>query len=216
MRSSRLLTVAVLTTALAGATLSASTVASAKTSSNSGHATASAKPFHPQISPNASVTQINRPNDLYVGHTCKFDLSGIPEGTLVSSLDGCGITATFSTPLQKVVVGSSWASWGTPPDTESATPDALWLSDGSTSLTITFSAPVRLAGAEAEPDPFEVHTIGATFARPGGSTKAAIARPIDGTGGARLLAVKTKNIGSVTMSSDVDFAIAQLRVNTGS
>lgn len=214
---SRLLTVAVLTTAVAGATLSAATTATASTASNSGHSTTSAKPFHPQVSPDASITKINRPNDEYVGHSCKFDLSGIADGTMVDSLDACGITATFSTSLEKVSVsGGTWGTWGSPPDTESASPDALWLSDGSTSLTVTFSSPVRLAGAEAEPDPFEVHTIGAAFARPGGGTKAAIARAIDGSAGARLLAVKTKNIGSVTFSSDVDFAIAQLRVNTGS
>jgi hypothetical protein len=214
MHVSRVLTTVALATAAVGLTLSASTAASAQGSGNSGHATVSAKPFHPKVSPNASVTKINHPNDQYVAHTCKFDISGIADGTMVDSLDACGITATFSVSLEKVSVsGGTWGTWGSPPDTESATPDALWLSDGSTSLTVTFSEPVRIAGAEAEPDPFGVHPFAAAFTRPGGGTKVTIARDIDGNAGARLLAVKTKNVGSVTLSSDVDFAIAQLRVN---
>ncbi len=152
------------------------------------------------------------PNSLYVGHTCNFDLSAIPDYTLVSTLDACGITVTFDPAMEKRSVPDSWGSWGSPPDTESGTPNVLF-TGSATQVTVTFSSPVRIAGAEAEPDPFEVHPISADFYRPSGGLKASVTRDIDGNSGARLLAVKTKNVGSMVLSSDVDFSFAQLRIN---
>jgi hypothetical protein len=216
MRTSRALASVILATALAGATLAASTTASATGSTNSGGRSTGATHYvhHKSVSPAASRTFFNMPNELYVGHTCNFDLSAIPDFTIVSSLDACGITATFDPPVEKRSVPNSWASWGTPPDTETDVPNILFSGD-ATQVTVTFSSPVRIAGAEAEPDPFEVHPITADFYRPGGGLKATVTRDIDGTGGARLLAVKTKAIGSMVLSSDVDFAFAQLRINLG-
>lgn len=213
MNRSRTIAGALFATIVVGATLaSTAATANAAGSSNSGHAATGHATFHASVSPNASKTVINRPNQLYVGHTCKFDLSGIPDGTTVSSLDQCGITVTFTPSVVKASVPNSWSSWGSPPDTETATPDIL-TTNGADSVTISFSAPVRLSGAEAEPDPFEYHVIQASFYRPSGGLKTSVARNITGQAGARLLAMKTKNIGSIVLSSDTDFAFANLRVN---
>lgn len=216
MRKSRALMGIIAISAMGAATLAASTTASAMPGNNSGGQTVAStgQTFRPSTSPNASRTIINRPNAQYVGHTCKVDLSTIPDYTVISTLDACGITINFSPAVEKRSVPSSWGSWGTPPDTETDSPDILYTS-GATSVTVSFSAPVRLSGVEAEPNPFEVHAISADFLRPSGGMKATVTRGIDGTGGARLLAVKTKNVGSIVLSSDVDFAFGQLRINLG-
>ncbi len=212
MKRSRTIAGALFATIVVGATLASTAATANAASSNSGHAVPSHATFHASVSPNASKTVINRPNQLYVGHTCKFDLSGIADGTTVTSLDQCGITVTFSPAVVKASVPNSWGTWGSPPDTETATPDIL-TTNGADSVTISFSAPVRLSGTEAEPDPFEYHVIQASFYRPSGGLKTSVARNITGDAGARLLAMKTKNIGSIVLSSDTDFAFANLRVN---
>lgn len=213
MKRSRTIAGALFATIVVGATLASTAATANAAGSNSGHAVVGGHAtLNGSVSPNASRTVINRPNKLYVGHTCKFDLSGIADGTTVTSLDQCGITVTFSPSVIKASVPNSWGTWGSPPDTETATPDIL-TTNGADSVTISFSAPVRLSGAEAEPDPFEYHVIQASFYRPSGGMKTSVARNITGDGGARLLAMKTKNIGSIVLSSDTDFAFANLRVN---
>jgi hypothetical protein len=157
----------------------------------------------------------------YTGSSCPIDLSGIPDGTPVTSVTGCGVTVTFSVTMTKLTVGSTWATWGSPPDTESSAP-AVLVAFGSTSVTLTYhtlkpaGAGRRTVGVEAEPTLFQTDNFTATFTGSAG-TDGTITRDIDGFFGARLLGARTKSIPKVqsltiTDNSFDDFAIAEIRV----
>jgi hypothetical protein len=171
-----------------------------------------ARPYH-----TAAFTAFSTPVAKYVNNTCAIDLSAIPDFTSVTSVTGCGVTVTFSTPMEKRTVPDSWATWGSPPDTEGASPAILY-SAGITDVTLTYSNKNRRVGVEAEPNPFEVHTFSATFRNRAGVIRGTISRDIDGNAGARLLAAqvgrtKVQKIKTLEVASDVDFAIAQIRVS---
>jgi hypothetical protein len=165
----------------------------------------------------AAFHAIASPTATYVSKTCAIDLSAIPDFTLVSSVSGCGVTVTFSSVMEKRSVPSSWATWGSPPDTEGASPNVLY-SSGATDVTLTYSNKNRRVGVEAEPNPFEVHSFTATFRNRNGIIRGTVSRDIDGSGGARLLAgdggkLKANKTKTLEIASDVDFAIAQIRVS---
>jgi hypothetical protein len=166
----------------------------------------------------AAFKAIKSPTAKYVAKTCAIDLSAIPDFTVVSSVTGCGVTVTFSTPMEKRSVPGSWATWGSPPDTEGDTPNVLY-TGGATDVTLTYSNKNRRVGVEAEPNPFEVHPFTATFRNNGGLTLGVVSRDIDGSAGARLLAgdggrpKKHNKTATLEISSDVDFAIGQIRVS---
>jgi hypothetical protein len=205
-------------TVLALSTIAAPAQAGKAAKSNTGRAVHSGKAVH-AVRPGAitDFTQIKKPVASYVTNTCVIDLSAIPDFTSVTSVSGCGVTVTFSTPMEKRTVGASWTTWGSPPYTEGATPYILY-SAGATSVTLTYSSKSRRIGFEAEPNPFEIHKFVADFRKGSGAAIGSISRKIDGNAGARLLAgvtglAKKQWVKSIDLSSDVDFAIAQLRVS---
>ena len=148
----------------------------------------------------------------YPSGTCVIDLSALADFTQVSSLTGCGQTITVSPTAMKLSVSSSWATWGSSPYTESAYPNVLY-TQGATSLKLSFSSRVGVAGVEAEPNPGDVHAMTAVFKR-GSKTLGTVTRDINGASGARILGgrMKKPKIKSIKISSDVDFAIAKIRV----
>ena len=146
----------------------------------------------------------------YPPGTCVLDLSGLADFTLVTSLTGCGQTITVSPTAEKRSVPKSWLTWGSSPYTESAYPNVLSTA-GATSLKLKFSSAVKVAGLEAEPNSGEVHAMTAVFKK-GGTTVGTITRAINGAAGARILGAKAKKINSMIISSDVDFAVAKIRV----
>lgn len=161
-----------------------------------------------------AITEILTPTVAYTSGTCLFDLSGVANGTAVPALSQCNNTVTFSpTPTKFQVPGGGWASWGSPPDTEGNAPAVLNPS-AVTSMTITLATPVLTAGFEAEPNPFAVHTITATFRDSANASIGTASRPIDGSAGARLLAGTSTGgpIKSIVVSSTANFAIARLRL----
>lgn len=158
----------------------------------------------------AGFVPIAQPGAAYLGATALLPVSGA-DFDVVPSLAGGGVTATFDVGLTILTTPTSWGSWGSPPDTESATPRVLW-TNGLTELTITFSQPVSLFGLEAQPNTAVVSTMTAEFFF-GASSLGQISLDVDGNGGARLFAaLSTDPFDRVVISSTDDFAVAQLRV----
>jgi hypothetical protein len=157
----------------------------------------------------SSFTPISTPTSSYVGSTDLLPIT-VPDFTLLSSLSNSKQTVTFSTSMDARTVPNSWATWNSPPNTESSTPRVLY-TNGATSVTITLSQPSTQFGLETEPNPFQVHAITAVFMN-GSTVLVTVSRPVNGFSGALLAAASTNQpITSVQVFSDVDFAIAQLR-----
>jgi hypothetical protein len=150
----------------------------------------------------------------YLASTCAIDLSGIPDGTLIDRVSGCGEVVTFSVPLRKMSVPATWPKWGSPPKTEGTTPNVLG-NGAASSVTLTFSRTRREVGFETEPRFPEIHYIEARFSDSSGNEVGDLASNIRGEGGAHVIGelepigVKVKTI---TISTDTAFAIAQIRV----
>jgi len=193
--------------ALVGASLLGATTASAAGGSNAGAVTRGAA-----VSVDGTQscsTQYAQPGDgAYLASTNVVDLSGLSDFTPVDQVG----KVKFSPTMEKRSVSGSWATWGSPPFTESATPNILY-SAGATSVTITLPKKgKKIFGAEVEPNPFEVHTFTGVYKNKGGSTVCSITVDADGSAGARLLAAALSGKAkTLTISSDVDFAIAQVR-----
>jgi hypothetical protein len=160
--------------------------------------------------PALAITPVAVPDDSYRTGTT---LLGVPASPL--QLDSIGdpeLTVSFSTSLLPLTVGAGWATWGSPPNTESATPRVLW-TQGATSLTFSFSEALTGFGFEAQPNPFEVLDITAEFFS-GATSLGTITRAVDGSGGALLFAAAADfgdTFTSVVVTSAADFAVAQLR-----
>ena len=171
----------------------------------------------------ATFTQIVSPGDplgigTYVTETTKIDITGIAEFTSLTSITDGTMTVTFSTTMERLQVGSSWSTWGSPPDTESATPPVLF-SLGATTVNMDLSQPVQTFGFEAEPDPFADEDFTVDFKLFSGPTLVGtVSRTINGSGGARLIAGTSDStpFDRIEITSTADFAIAQVRYNIGS
>jgi hypothetical protein len=208
MGRSKIVLVLTASVALTGSLLAGPAVAADGTNSG-GPVTRSTAPI-PRVAPDTEAggcRQVVRPDAEYTGNTRVLDLSGIPDYTPVSALG----RVQFSPTLEKRSVPDSWATWGTPPDTESATPHVLF-SDDATSVEIKIRRGSNKIGFEVEPNPRDLHTITAVFSRNGTPLCTKIV-DVRGDAGARLIAVssRVRRFDSVTVSSDTDFSIAQVR-----
>jgi hypothetical protein len=156
----------------------------------------------------AAVTQILTPDADYIADTSLLPIT-TGEFELFSSLTDGNVTATLSPSVGTRIVGSSWATWGSPPDTEGAFP-TIGATEGATSLTFSFDKTLRIFGAEFEPNPFALIPFTAEFFL-GGVSQGTISRDIEGNAGARILAASGV-FDEVVVTADADFAFAQLRV----
>jgi hypothetical protein len=161
---------------------------------------------------------VDQPKGKYVSKSCDIDLSSIPDFTTLSSVTGCGTTVTLSSVWSKQSVpNGGWASWGSPPDTESATPNVLW-SSGQSVATVDFGKTVKWGGFEVEPDQFAVETTTVDFyagANGTGKLRGSVTRDPNGQSGALLFgghAKKGFKSAVITNSVGDDFSIAQIRV----
>jgi hypothetical protein len=163
----------------------------------------------------------------YIGNT---QLYTTPAPGSVSQITAGAATISFSTALSQAQVPGSWAVWGSPPNTETATPAVLRTPAGQTSLTVTLSPGVTTFGFEIEPAricaPFPgcatipptatPFTISATFYN-GAAVLATVSQAI-AYDAARLFALSSViPITSVQISSPADangFAMAQFRVGS--
>jgi len=79
------------------------------------------------------------------------------------------------------------------------------------SIQMTLSTPVYVFGFEAEPNPFGVYNMTASFFDASHTLLGTITRGVDGSAGARLFAASVDPIMFVDFSSDVDFAVGAFR-----
>ena len=162
----------------------------------------------------AQFSQFSTPNSGYTSGTTLIAITP-PNGTSMSTITDGVQTVTLSTALTaRTVPGGGWSTWGSPPNTESATPRVLAIYTAVTSFTMTLSAASRIFGFEIEPNTFGVFTITASFMN-GATVLGTITRDVNGNAGALLMGASSgPPITSVvvTMPSGTGgFAIAQLR-----
>jgi hypothetical protein len=157
----------------------------------------------------AGFVPIAQPDAAYLSASTLLPITGA-DFDLVPSLSTGSFSVTFDTDLVALTVPTTWTSWGSPPDVETATPRVLW-TNGATSLTLTFNAPLVLFGLEAQPNTSVVSPITASYFQ-GANLVGEIPLDVDGSGGARLFAASsTTPFDKVVLSSTDDFAIAQVR-----
>jgi len=134
--------------------------------------------------------------------------------TSCANSDG-SVGATFSVPINVRHAGvAGWASWSSPPDSESPTP---WVGFApGTTVTTTFTNNASIAGMEVEPNLFQVFTMTASFQDASGAEVGRVMRDVDGSFGARLLAVSCSSpvIKRIVVTIDAaaqGFAQGQIR-----
>jgi len=165
---------------------------------------------------NAAFFIITNPDTAYQLSTTKIALTD-PDGTHLTSINDSNLTISFSATRDvHTVPNGGWNTWSSPPFSESPTPrvlSAFNYDPNATTLTLTFNHPLSTFGAEAEPDPFSIHPITASFFN-GAGLVGTISLNVDGNGGARLFAAHATGADMFTrvvFTSDADFALAQFR-----
>lgn len=157
-----------------------------------------------------SYIPIPNPNAKYLAATQLIDIAGLPFGSIHDKITDGKFSISFSAPAEKRgPVPLGWATWSSPPFSETPNPDVLVFSTNS--LTMTLSEPVRTFGFELEPASFTTFTYTADFYF-GNELVGSISRNINGNGGARLMAFSTDFIDRVVVSGPDEFAIANLRL----
>jgi len=161
----------------------------------------------------ADFIQIASPNAAYLSGTTHLNVVQ-PDFSVVPSLSDASQTATFNAGLVALTVPTTWSTWGSPPNTESATPRVLW-TNGLTSFAIDLTSAAMTFGLEAEPAALGVFNVTASFFS-SGSLVGSITRSPDGNAGALLFAATTNTspFNRVVLSSSTDFAVANLRYTT--
>ncbi len=150
------------------------------------------------------------PGGVYVSSTTDF---GGGDGSLnfITSLG----PFTYSNPQSENSVPGSWATWGSPPATESSTPNVLY-NEGFSTLHIDVSGSFNTIGWELEPDQFMQEDVTVTYHSSDGDSFVLDLMP-NGSAGALLFAVQDDTPGSHIVSADItdnagdDFATAQWR-----
>ncbi len=161
--------------------------------------------------PAGAATQIVSPDNDYRDHTNLLGVTA-PDGPNQSEVTDGMLTVAFSSLLNPGAVGVDWSTWGSPPDTEDATP-MIWYSDGASSVTFTFDKALAIWGFEVEGNSFVDTDFTLDFYQ-NGVPIYSVNRTINGNAGARLMAAAAgagEYFTSVTLSANEDFAIAQLR-----
>ncbi len=133
---------------------------------------------------------------------------GDGSGGFITSLGPFG----FSNPQSENFVPGTWATWGSPPATESSTPNILW-NAGFSTLTLTLTGNFNVVGFELEPDNFAVEEVTAQYFN-GGTLLGTIDLFPNGSSGALLFAAQSSSDITSVVITDLaggDFAIAQLR-----
>jgi len=188
-----------------------------RATSNAGHSIAVVHKTFLKTTRSAAFDIYPTPVAAYTDATCLFDLDRFQDFKSGSAITDCdGLTLSSPDTAEKRSVPNSWGTWGSPPDTEGAEPDIIWTL-GLSSFTINSAAPLSSFGVEAEPNPFEEHVISVSYySGPDGSGDlvGTISRAVSGDAGAKLFAASTDTpFQSVVISSDVDFAFGQVRVD---
>lgn len=104
------------------------------------------------IVPDAAAIEffaVPQPNTAYVNGTTLIPLGSISDNTQVNSVTLASQTVSFSATMTKLSVPASWETWGSPPNTETATPNILY-HETQAPLRLTLSTPSRTFGFELQ------------------------------------------------------------------
>ncbi len=162
-----------------------------------------------------TITAISNPNAAYVGSTALIDISGLGFLSQNGSISDATQTVTFSATMQKRgPVPSGWATWSSPPFSETGNPHVLF-SNFQNSRTLTLSLPTSTFGFELEPNLFATFSFTATFFS-GGSPVGSITRSVAGAAGARLFAAQSLSgpidrVDITVVGNPSGFSIARVR-----
>jgi large repetitive protein len=143
-----------------------------------------------------SFSPIAQPGDplpggtVYTAGTTNLSAEIPADGDTVTSLSESGETLNFSYALTAATVPPTWATWGSPPATESATPRVLDTAGSEAPLTISLSQPANVFGFEAEPLIYSSFTLTADFYE-GAKLVGSISQSVNGNAGALLFAGAT-------------------------
>jgi len=131
-----------------------------------------------------------------------------PGGAFTNFIGGGpgGLQANLIPGVIKEYIGAGWATWS-----HGYTGGVYW--NQGTILNMTLSAPVSAFLFYAEPDPFGLYTITATAQD--GTAFSQIVEGFAGAAGFGLYGTGGSQIISVTVSSDVDFAVGELASGVG-
>ena len=161
-----------------------------------------------------TFTPIAQPDAAYLASTTKIDISELSFDSYYSSISDGTLTVSFDKPLLKLgPVPNGWATWSSPPYSESPNPDVLYTMSQS-ALTMTLSQPCTIFGFELEPNPFADHAYDVDFVLMSGPTVVGrITMTVHGYQGARLFAAKVDGakFDRIVISGAKEFAIAQIR-----
>ncbi len=156
----------------------------------------------------AGFTTFAQPGDgNYESSTTNYG-GGDGSGGFISSLG----PFNFSNSMSENNVPNSWATWGSPPFTESSTPNVLW-NEGFSTLTLSLTGSFTTVGFELEPDQFQQEEVTAQYFN-GGTLLGTIDLFPNGSAGALLFAAHSDSDITSVVITDLagdDFAIAQLR-----
>ena len=171
-----------------------------------------AVPFAPGAA--QAFTVVPQPDAAYVAGTTLLDLSSIADDDMLSGITQGTQTIAFSQTMTKTTVPAGWASWGSPPDTETSTPEVLY-QEISSVLDVTLSQAATIFGLEMEPDIFGSYPMKADFYN-GATLVGSISQVVDGQAGAKLFAASdgagfTRVVLEETTGNSRGFALAQLR-----
>jgi hypothetical protein len=160
-----------------------------------------------------AISPIPNPDQAYLDATTKIDISQLNSGSLYNSITDGTLTVTFSNPVEKLgPVPDGWATWSSPPESESANPDVLYREGNN--LTMILSSPVTIFGFELEPFFFGLQNITVDFYN-NNTLLDSIFRMVNGNAGARLIALESTPpdlpINRVVITAPDQFAIAQVR-----
>jgi hypothetical protein len=161
-----------------------------------------------------AFTVIPQPNASYVADTTLIDLSAVADDNTLASITQGSQTISFSQTMTKTTVPAGWASWGSPPATETSTPEVLY-QQVSRVLDVTLSQAATIFGLEMQPDLFGSTTMKADFYN-GSSLVGSITQLVAGQSGAKLFAADdaagfTRVVLEEVSGNTYGFAVAQLR-----
>ncbi len=129
--------------------------------------------------------QISLPDASYLASTTKFAFTTNAFDNFSSLVSGT-TTLTFSEP-QLTYESPGWATWSSWPEAEESVFENVL--NNSEAATLTLSEAVSIFGFELQPDSFTVSDAAVTYFN-GANPIGSITRTIDGSCGARLMAVQ--------------------------
>lgn len=160
------------------------------------------------------ITQVSTPTAPYISGTTLLGITPANSASVTSLTNGTQ-TLTFSGTMTAGTVGVNWSTWGSPPNTESATPRVVQAVSGVLPLTISLSSPTTTFGFEVEPNNNGTYSISVAYYN-GATLLGTVTRSVAGSFGA-LLAAGTSGgspITSVVITADAGaggLALAQFR-----